>query len=448
MSSSLAQKETKRNERGAGARIAANTRRPLRILFVHRDAADVERCVEELRSAQFVVSADVVLTLEQFAEQLRSHRYDLVVAEYPSPNWQGPQALELLHQTERQIPLIFVTDTMRRKALLEITENGAADYIEMDRIAYLPGAVRRALDGKLLREERDRAEKQLRHSEAHYRALVENPSFGICQFDVGGRFLAVNQALVAMLGYESKSELMAVNLATDIIRDPTERAQLFEPYRQTGRVDRMEVEWRRKDGTPMKVRLSGREVHGERGGANGCEIIAEDVTEQRASEDHLRHLAETDALTGLANYRRLAEALEAESKRSDRTGRAFAVLVLDLNGMKKINDTYGHLAGNEALCRLADILRYSCRIMDTAARCGGDEFAIVLPETRAAEAGMVARRICRRLADDRKGPPLSVSVGVAAYPEDGETIESLLRVADRGLYRMKSGKEELPLAQL
>ncbi len=404
--------------------------------------------MQELRSAQFGVTADVVLTLEQFAERLRSHRYDLVVAEYPSPNWQGPQALELLHQTERQIPFIFVTDTMRRKALVEIDENGAADYIEMDRIAYLSGAVRRALDGKLLREERDRAEKQLRHSEAHYRALVENPSFGICQFDVDGRFLAVNQALVAMLGYGSESELMAVNLATDIIRDPTERAQLFEPYRQTGRVDRMEVEWRRKDGTPMKVRLSGREVHGERGGASGCEIITEDVTEQRASEDHFRHLAETDALTGLANYRRLAEALEAESQRSDRTGRAFAVLVLDLNGMKKINDTYGHLAGNEALCRLADILRYSCRVMDTAARCGGDEFAIVLPETRAAEAGIVARRICHRLADDRKVPALSVSAGVAAYPEDGETIESLLRVADRGLYRMKGQKEELPLAQL
>jgi predicted signal transduction protein with EAL and GGDEF domain len=184
-----------------------------------------------------------------------------------------------------------------------------------------------------------------------------------------------------MLGFGSKDDLKAANLATDIIRDPTERALLFELYRQTGHIDRIEVEWRRKDGTPMKVRLSGRQVGSERESSLGCEIIAEDVTAQRASEDVLRHLAATDSLTGLANYRRLSEELEAEIKRSDRTGRAFAVLMFDLDGMKQINDRYGHLAGNRALCRLADIFRFCCRSIDTAASYGGDEFAIVLPET-------------------------------------------------------------------
>ena len=188
----------------------------------------------------------------------------------------------------------------------------------------------------------------------------------------------------------------------------------------------------------MKVRLSGRQVCGEPGVLEGCEIIVEDVTEQRASEDRLRHLEATDALTGLGNYRRLAEALEAEIRRSDRTGRAFAVLLFDLDGMKQINDRCGHLAGNRALCRLADIFRFSCRCIDTPARYGGDEFAIVLPETEGREAGLVGRRICDRLADDREDPLLSVSVGVATYPEDGKTIENLLHTADRALYKMKS----------
>ena len=187
----------------------------------------------------------------------------------------------------------------------------------------------------------------------------------------------------------------------------------------------------------MKVRLSGRQVGVEEGAPDGCEIIAEDVTAQRASEDHLRHLAETDALTGLANYRRLSETLESEIKRSDRTARAFAVLIFDLNGMKRINDSHGHLAGNRALCRLADIFRFSCRSIDTVAWYGGDEFAIILPETGAKDTNAVGRRICECLSNDRENLLLSVRVGAAVYPEDGTTIETLFQAADRALYKMK-----------
>ena len=233
---------------------------------------------------------------------------------------------------------------------------------------------------------------------------------------------------------------MTVNMATEIIRDPTERAQLFDSYRQTGHVDLIELEWKRKDGTPMKVRLSGRQVGIEEGAPDGCEVIAEDITAQRASEDHLRHLAATDALTGLANYRRLSEILDSEIKRSERTARAFAVLLFDLNGMKRINDSHGHLAGNRALCRLADIFRSSCRSIDTAARYGGDEFAIVLPESGPVEASAVGRRICERLSSDCEEPQLSVSVGIAVYPNDGATIDVLFQAADRALYEMKQQK--------
>src|ERR1700692_3468789 len=96
--------------------------------------------------------------------------------------------------------------------------------------------------------------------------------------------------------------------------------------------------------------------------------LVEDITAQRASEDYLRHLAATDTLTGLANYRTLSETLESEIKRSDRTGRAFAVLLFDLNGMKRINETHGPLEGDRALCRLAELFHFSCRSIDTVAR--------------------------------------------------------------------------------
>jgi len=312
-------------------------------------------CLQELKRAQFAISADVVKTPADFIERLQKECYDVVLAATSMPEWTGLQALALLHQQEQEIPFILVTKPLGTEIVDEFMRKGASDCVDKTRLVRLPLAVAIAVERTAQRGEQDRVEKALRHSEAHYRALLENPTYGICRFDVDGRFLEVNEAMVTMLGYGSKEDLKAANLASDIIRDPVERAQLFEPYRQTGHINLIEVEWKRKDGTPMKVRLSGRQVGDEEGAPEGCEIIAEDVTAQRASEDHLRHLAATDALTGLANYRRLSEELASEIKRSDRTGRAFAVLMFDLDGMKLINDRYGHLAGNRALCRLADI---------------------------------------------------------------------------------------------
>jgi two-component system, cell cycle response regulator len=161
------------------------------------------------------------------------------------------------------------------------------------------------------------------------------------------------------------------------------------------------------------------------------------VTAQRATEDYLRHLAATDALTGLANYRRLSETIESEIKRSERTARTFAVLIFDLDGMKHINDSHDHLVSNRALFRLANIFRFFCRSIDTVAWYGGDEFTIILPETGAKDADAVGRRICQCLSNDRENLLLSVRAGAAVYPEDGTTIEALFQAADRALYQLK-----------
>ena len=117
------------------------------------------------------------------------------------------------------------------------------------------------------------------------------------------------------------------------------------------------------------------------------------------------------------------------------------MLLFDMDGLKSINDRDGHMAWSQALCRLADVLSSYCRDIGTSARFGGDEFALVLPETKAMAANEVARRICESLANDDKGPKLSVSVGVAVYPENGETIEKLLCEADTGLYMRKQQRK-------
>jgi len=154
--------------------------------------------------------------------------------------------------------------------------------------------------------------------------------------------------------------------------------------------------------------------------------------------EKVHHLAVSDPLTGLANYRRLLDVLENESERTDRSGRPFSVLLLDLDGLKTINDSYGHLVGSRALCRLADILRFHCRAIDTAARYGGDEFALVLPESEEDEARRVAGRIREVLANDGEKPALSASIGIAVYRGDGERIEKLLLEADQNLYAEKA----------
>src|SRR5260370_10409841 len=197
---------------GASARDGPRrARNLLRILFVHRSPADVERCLHELKRVRFTVSSDVVVTPKQFAERLRSQLFDLVVAEYPSPNWQETQPLDLLNEMKKDIPIIFLVHDLKRELVAEFILKGAADCIEVESIGHLPVAVHRPLAEKALRDQRDRAEKDLRRSEARYRALAGNLSYGICRCSLDGRFLEVNEAMIRMLGYGSKEELLALD---------------------------------------------------------------------------------------------------------------------------------------------------------------------------------------------------------------------------------------------
>jgi diguanylate cyclase (GGDEF)-like protein/PAS domain S-box-containing protein len=409
----------------------------LRILFVHRSLADIERCLHELKRVGFTVTSEVVVTPEQFVDRLHAQCFDLVLAEYPSSNWQGAQALACLRQMQKQIPLIYLVYFVKRETVADLILQGASDCVEMVGISHLPVAIHRAQDEMALRDARNRAERRLRQSEARYRALAGNPNYGICRCSRDGAFLEVNEAMTKMLGYASREELLKMNLASDIAQDGAKGMQLFEQFGKGGLVDLLEMEWRRKDHAPLKVHLSGQEVISEQGELSAYELIAEDVTKQRELENHLRRQAASDPLTGLTNYRRLVDVLALEIKRCERTRRKFAVLLFDLDSLKRINDDYGHVIGSQALCRVADVLSFCCRDIDTAARFGGDEFALILPETDAKAAHQVALRICESVANDGKEPKISISVGAAIYPQGGDSIENLLREADSELYTMK-----------
>jgi len=422
----------------------SHRRRPVRVLFVHLDADVMEACSQELDKAQFTVKSDFVLSLAQSVDQLRVQPADVMIVEYPSPTCKESQVLELIHQSVQELPIIFLTTGSGIESMAALSAEGAFEYVEQSHLAQLPLAVRRVVNERKLRSELEDAKKALKHSQSLYRALVDNPSYGICRCNADGELLDVNLALLTILGYASNAELLSANQQSEVIPGLSNDSLCAGLIPETQRIEPVELEWRRKDGTKLRVRLSGRGIYDDQGNLGGREIIVVDVTEQRTLEGQLRQQASSDSLTGLANHRRLFEVLHAEICRSERTGREFSLLLLDLDGLKKINDRFGHLAGSRALCRLAQILRDCSRSVDTAARHGGDEFALVLPETSADAARLVGRRIRELLAKDAEGPALSVSVGVAGYPSDATTIGTLLYAADRALYEMKETSTGAP----
>jgi diguanylate cyclase (GGDEF)-like protein/PAS domain S-box-containing protein len=171
----------------------------------------------------------------------------------------------------------------------------------------------------------------------------------------------------------------------------------------------------------------------------GCIGAGLDITERKKTEEKVHYQATHDGLTGLANYREFLDSLEREIRRGERSNRSFAVLLLDLDELKMINDRYGHLAGNRALKRLSEVLKEQCRATDLAARYGGDEFGVLLVDGDPGMARQIAERIESALSNRREEPRLSASIGISIFPDDGRSVQDLLEAADRELYQRKRG---------
>jgi diguanylate cyclase (GGDEF)-like protein/PAS domain S-box-containing protein len=268
-------------------------------------------------------------------------------------------------------------------------------------------------------------------------AIVDSSNDAIFANTLEGVIVSWNRAAERIYGYSAPEIIgkSATILSPPELRD--ELAEILQVMKTGKRVDPYDTAAIKDDGTRIGVSISISPILDARGKILGASAIARDISEQKKAEESIRRLASHDALTDLANYRTLMEALHAELKRSDRTGRPFALLLLDVDRLKAINDKYGHLVGSRALCRLAAILKRTCRSIDTAARYGGDEFAVLLVETNEAIAMQVSQRISGMLANDGENPPFAISAGVAVYPKDGFDIESLFVVADRMLYKNK-----------
>jgi diguanylate cyclase (GGDEF)-like protein/PAS domain S-box-containing protein len=291
---------------------------------------------------------------------------------------------------------------------------------------------------------RNRAQEAARSAEAKYRAIFDNAVIGIFQHAPDGRPVSINRAFAEMHGYGSPEVLMAEvsNVAAQLFVDPPKMMEVAAEAVEQRVVRGAEVELYRKDGSRFWVRVNLRAVHDEQGNIALFEGTAEDITDRKAAEAQVEYLAYYDALTGLPNRTLLKDRLENALAVARRRNEQVALLFLDLDGFKIVNDSLGHSVGDLMLKDVGERLKACVRKQDTVARVGGDEFVIVLSGPKdAADAATAAQRIIEAMAArfEIQGYSLSTtcSLGISVFPQNGADSETLLKFADQAMYSAK-----------
>lgn len=300
-----------------------------------------------------------------------------------------------------------------------------------------------------------RLERETCQREERLQAAIDVLGDGFGLFDAEDRLVRCNQAF-ADLYQQTPEALQGIDHET-LLRDAHRRgvgldtgglpfeAWLAELHRTRRQQPHRQLELRGHDGRWFLVN--------ERLTASGeLVLVRTDITRQKQQEEELRRLATTDSLTGALNHRHFMQQATAEVHRAHRYNHSLTLLMLDADHFKQINDVHGHAAGDQVLREIVNTLRQELRENDLLGRLGGEEFAVVLPETDMAPAVAVAERLRERLASLRfQGPDrafgITVSIGLATRLPNEETLESLLRRVDQALYRAKdAGRDQVILA--
>lgn len=305
----------------------------------------------------------------------------------------------------------------------------------------------------------EESQRQLRRADALRRTIYDSAPFAIVATDLRGVIQAINPAAEVLLGY-SADELIgratpvlyhdrqevaqrASQLAAELGEPIEPGAEVFLARPRRGRPDEREWTVVRKDGRRVPVILVSTSMVSETGEPVGFMGISYDVTERKRAEEHIRHMAHHDALTNLPNRVLLQERLGAALVRARREGDVLALMFIDLDRFKNINDSLGHHVGDAILKIVAERLHAAVRASDTVARMGGDEFVVLLPKVaQVSDCEAVAQKMIAVLGEPMQvGPHLlrvTPSIGVATYPEGGADPATLMRAADAAMYHAKA----------
>ena len=291
--------------------------------------------------------------------------------------------------------------------------------------------------------DRKEMEESLRQSEERYRSIIEQMEDGYFELDLAGNFTFVNDAECRNLGY-SRRELIGMNPRQ--YTDEKNAGALFalfnEVYKTGIPVKSYDLELVRKDGKKAFHAISASLIKGADGKPVGFRGIARDVSERKSQEEQIKYLATHDGLTELPNRLMFNQLLSHAVQGAKRYRKQFAVMFIDLDGFKVVNDTLGHDAGDRLLREIAVRFKHTLRAVDVAARLGGDEFVVMMEDIAAPEqAAVLAQRIL-----EATGKPfglasgecrVTASIGICVYPEAGEDEQTLMKNADTAMYRAK-----------
>ncbi|MEO8432489.1 MAG: EAL domain-containing protein [Acidobacteriota bacterium] len=289
--------------------------------------------------------------------------------------------------------------------------------------------------------ERRRADEALRASESRYRTLFERNLAGVYRSTLEGIILDCNDSFARIFGYEAREEVVG-RPAMDLYLTPEDRDAMMGRLRANHALTNYEECLRRKDGSLVWILENGSLIEGADGRPAMIEGTVIDISDRKSAEEQVKHIAFHDALTGLPNRLLFNDRLSMAVMHANRTGGRVAILFLDLDRFKVINDSLGHSIGDELLRRVAERLGGCVREGDTVARLGGDEFTVLVEGMeKEVDAAKIARKILGALRlpffIDGRELFITASMGVAIHPADGENAEDLVRNADTAMYRAK-----------
>lgn len=420
-------------------------RKHLKILIVEDETAHAEAISRALSATDPNMKIRIAGSLQECRQEVAANLPDIVLIDMNLPDG---RATELMNcpAVERSFPLLIMTAYGNEEMAVSAMKAGALDYIVKSPAAFagMPKSVERALREWSLLQKQQRAEQSLRESETRFRRLLQEiPSVAFQGYGMDGTVRHWNLASERLYGYTAH-EAIGRNLLDLIIPDKM-RGDVKNAMRwmtETGQaIPAGELTLMRKDGSPVTV-FSSHAIVQKPDGAAELFCLDIDVSERKRNEEQLEYLATHDELTGLANRALLKDRLEQSLHFAHRSGRLVAVMLLDLDRFKVINDSLGHAFGDRLLSAVAARLQLLVREADSVARLGGDEFVILLAEVAESDdVGLLAAKILRHLAEphqiEDRDITMTASLGISIYPRDSDNSAALIRNADIAMYRAK-----------